>query len=37
MASELCKIRVLELGAAAERLILGENMRALLESSGGWR
>lgn len=37
MASELTKIRVLELGAEAERLILGENVRALLESTGGWR
>lgn len=37
MVSELMKIRVLELGAEAERLIFGENMRALLEASGGWR
>ncbi len=37
MASELTKIRVLELGDEVERQVLGANVQGLLERSGGWR
>lgn len=37
VATELCKIRVLNLPHDETRRVLGENMRALLESTGGWR
>jgi predicted TIM-barrel fold metal-dependent hydrolase len=37
MASELTKIRVLELGEEVERQVFGANLQALLERHGGWR